>query len=56
MQISDYAQLRRRAEQCRAEEMARLFALLKQAVKRWRVRHGAASVAGRELAMARRRC
>ena len=39
MQISDYAQLRRRAEQCRAEEMARLWALLKQAVIRWRMRH-----------------
>ena len=38
MQISDYAQLRRRAEQCRAEEMARLWALLKQAVIRWRSR------------------
>jgi hypothetical protein len=56
MQISDYAQLRRRAEQCRAEEMARLFALLKQTYKRWRARHEAASVAGSELATARRRC
>lgn len=56
MQISDYAQLRRRAEQCRAEEMARLFALLKQAFKRWRSRHAVASIAGSALAMARRRC
>ena len=38
MPISDYAQLRRRAEQCRAEELARLFALLKQTMIRWRAR------------------
>jgi hypothetical protein len=38
MEMSDYAQLRRRAEQCRAEELARLLALLKQMLSKWRAR------------------
>jgi hypothetical protein len=46
MQISDYAQLRRRAEQCRAQEMARLFALIKQALIRWCARHAIRSALG----------
>lgn len=36
--ISDYGQLRRRAEQCRAEELARLVALARAAFGRWRAR------------------
>ena len=55
MQISDYAQLRRRAEQCRAEEMARLWALFKQAVVRWRLRHTAQPTIGMSAAALRAR-
>jgi len=38
MELSDYGRLRRRAERCRAEEMRRLWALLKQAMGAWHAR------------------
>jgi hypothetical protein len=38
MEISDYGRLRGRAEQCRAKEMLRLWALLKRVAGAWHAR------------------